>query len=1524
VALKLIKPGMDSRQVLSRFEAERQALALMDHPNIAKVYDGGMTEEGRPFFVMEYVKGVPITDYCDQAKLPIAQRLKLFASVCQAVQHAHQKGIIHRDLKPSNLLVCLYDGQPVPKVIDFGLAKATSQPLTEHTLYTAHGLMVGTPLYMSPEQAEFNNLDVDTRTDVYSLGVILYELLTGTTPLEKQRFKDAAFAEILRLIKEEEPLKPSTKLSGSATLPAIAAQRGLEAAALSRLIRGDLDWIVMKSLEKERARRYETASGLARDLERYLADEPVEARPPSLGYRLSKLARRNKKSIATAAVLGAAALVVLFTLAGSIGWIIRDGQTRQAVVERKVLLALDDANANFEQGDATAAAAAVDRAEGLLATAETQQEVRDRVNRWKGDLAMSRRLEEIELRKARWNKAGQLDREAAAAAYRQAYREYGIDPTGTSGAAAAASRVRESGVARALIAFLDDWAMLADSQERQTLLEIADQADTDPWRSQLRDAIVRNDREQLRKLASDERATGQAPVTILLGSRVLEQLGERSAALDWLGRANERYPQNFWINHELSRHLLTMARPEEAASYLQTAVAKIPDSPSAHNLLGGVYVATQQNANAEREFREAVRLDPGFAVAHQNLAFILHLDRKLPESIAASELAVRYAPEDAHARLAQGNALLSHLKAPEARAAFEEALRLAPNDWIVNDSYLSLVRTQFAAGAFESECRERLQAMPDNPLWQRLLGDALALQQKFSEAEAAYRETLRLRPSDHLALAGLAGTLLDDNRTDQAAVACGELIRLRPDFAWGHVCQAAVLRRQQKFTEAEASLRRAIELDPYNFFPRVYLGALLREQNKFNEAIAEGRKGVLFVFRLTSNSPLSIVYRDGKWLSLQLGGRVDSAWFPTASGTVQSTGPSVDEGQARAAIRRSPNSSSAHVDLARALLARSQYAEAEAMARQAIRLNTNSASAYVCLGSIQRAQQRFDLAERSLGQALKLKPGDPQAQQGLAMVLEFQGKHAPADAAAREAARLDPSNPQAHFELAWLAAKRGDLETAEASYREEIRLRPSRAASHQDLGWVLHRRGKLDEARQEFDQARKLDPSLTHARLGDGYATLGLWWQAEQHYLAALRENPEVNRSGLRAALLLLARGERAQYETVCKAMQDRFAATNDRSAGRRTAQACLLGQPIVGDLEQLRKLLEAAVGADEDPAYLSRERGLLAYRSGDWEGALAACDEARATNASSQNIAAYNAQARLIESLALARLNRSEEARACYYEAARRSYVDFRYAPHYPGSSWADWLIYDILRREAAGVLGIPEPTIDREAYDRAWVAARQGDWKTATREFLLHCEAPHSSTLDWNLGAAALVMAEDVPGYRQHCQKMLVRFSASDAWEDLERVCKASVLHTEGMDLAILPVDRFTSQLENRTAPTGYIPWGYASWAIVAYRAGEWHKAVEMAKKAIDANPSNPLTCMDSLFVGALANHRLGNREESLRLLKQGAEMFDANFPKTPQGSLDMVQFLRTNTSLYDALIVEILRQEAIALIGPDKAAE
>src|SRR5262245_39307531 len=313
VALKLIKAGMDSRQVLVRFEAERQALALMDHPHIAKVLDGGLTADQRPYFVMELVNGQPLTKFCDEARLTPRERLELFVPVCQAIQHAHQKGIVHRDLKPTNILVTLYDGRPVPKVIDFGVAKATAGRLTEETLSTQFGAVVRTFEYMAPEQAGFSALDVDTRADVYSLGVILYELLTGLRPFEGSRLRKAAIDELFRILREEEPPRPSTKLSTDASLPTAAAARRTDPKKLAALMRGELDWIVMKCLEKDRSRRYETVSALARDVERYLRDETVEARPPSAGYRARKFMRRNRGRVI------AAGLLFLVLIAGVIG-----------------------------------------------------------------------------------------------------------------------------------------------------------------------------------------------------------------------------------------------------------------------------------------------------------------------------------------------------------------------------------------------------------------------------------------------------------------------------------------------------------------------------------------------------------------------------------------------------------------------------------------------------------------------------------------------------------------------------------------------------------------------------------------------------------------------------------------------------------------------------------------------------------------------------------------------------------------------------------------------------------------------------------------------------------------------------------------------------------------------------------------------------------------------------------------------------------------------------------------------------
>ena len=428
VAVKLIKAGMDSRQVIARFEAERQALALMDHPNIARVLDGGTTGGGRPYFVMDLVKGVPITRYCDEHHLTPRQRLELFIPVCQAVQHAHQKGIIHRDLKPSNVLVALYDGRPVPKIIDFGVAKAAGQQLTDKTLVTGFGAIVGTLEYMSPEQAEVNQLDIDTRSDIYALGVLLYELLTGSPPFRRKELTQAGMLEMLRVIREQEPSKPSTKLSTAEGLPTLAANRGTEPARLTKLVRGELDWIVMKALEKDRNRRYETANGFAMDVQRYLADEPVLACPPSAGYRLRKFARRNKGGLAVAALV----LFFLVLLGSGVGWVVRDRAAREAEAarqrgERQAKVA-EEVESIFGEVDRLEteqkwpeALEAARRAGSAVAGGEADPATAGRVHRRLMDLEFIGRLERIRMEDAPLND-GRYDYAGRDRDYARAFR----------------------------------------------------------------------------------------------------------------------------------------------------------------------------------------------------------------------------------------------------------------------------------------------------------------------------------------------------------------------------------------------------------------------------------------------------------------------------------------------------------------------------------------------------------------------------------------------------------------------------------------------------------------------------------------------------------------------------------------------------------------------------------------------------------------------------------------------------------------------------------------------------------------------------------------------------------------------------------------------------------------------------------------------------------------------------------------------------------------------------------------------
>jgi tetratricopeptide (TPR) repeat protein len=814
VALKIIKPGMDTRQVIARFEAERQALALMDHPNIAKVLDAGTTEGGRPYFVMELVKGVPMTRYCDEHRLTPKQRLELFVPVCQAVQHAHQKGVIHRDLKPSNVLVAEYDDQPVAKVIDFGVAKATGPKLTERTLFTEFGQVVGTLEYMSPEQAKLNALDIDTRSDIYALGVLLYELLTGTTPFDKKRLHQAAFDEMLRIIREEEPPKPSTRLSTTAELPSIAANRGLEPKKLSRLVRGELDWIVMKALDKDRNRRYETANGLARDLERYLEDEPVQACPPSAAYRLRKFLRRNKRALATATLMS----VMVLALATVLGWTARDRAARQAALEHEVERALEETEMSYQRGKLPEAMAAVKRAEGLLASGAGSAELQRRMGQWRTDLEMVTRLDTIRLEKAE-AKGENFGYQRADLAYGEAFRWYGLDVEALD-ADAAAEHIRAAAIRDRLVAGLDDWGRSKTGEAapagKERLVAVSQRADPDPWRNRLRDAYLRSDPKAVAELARDKEVLALPPDTVSLLASVL---GWRSSdqlllAVEVLQRAQRRHPSDFWINYQLAIFLLSLNPPraQDAICFLQVALALRPENPIVMHELGLALLRVGRPAEAEAELRDVVRQHTHFARAHLNLGLALRRQGKLAEGEAEYREAIRLEPNYPMAHRNLGVALRERGDLLGAEAVFRDAVRVSPDRTGEHTDRGNRLLKEGKVAWAEAAFREARRLNPDYRDGCVLLADVLVKQGKLAEAEGVILEAVRRKPEDPVARYHLGNALRTQKKLDEAIAAYQKAIALDPEYAEAHCNLGHTLREMRRFAEALTELKKGHEL----------------------------------------------------------------------------------------------------------------------------------------------------------------------------------------------------------------------------------------------------------------------------------------------------------------------------------------------------------------------------------------------------------------------------------------------------------------------------------------------------------------------------------------------------------------------------------------------------------------------------------------------------------------------------------------------------------------------------------------
>jgi eukaryotic-like serine/threonine-protein kinase len=861
VALKVLKLGMDTRQVVARFEAERQALAIMDHPNIARVFDGGATASGRLYFVMELVKGVPITEFCDQNHLTPRQRLELFLPVCQAVQHAHQKGIIHRDLKPSNVLVSRHDTTPVVKVIDFGVAKALGQELTDKTLYTGVAQMIGTPLYMSPEQAGMSDLDVDTRSDIYSLGVLLYELLTGTTPFDKDRFKNATYDEIRRIIREEEPPKPSTRLStlGQAATT-VSANCGTELRRLSILARGELDWIVMKALEKDRNRRYETANSFALDVQRYLADEPVQACPPSTGYWLRKFARRNRRALVTAGLLAFALLVTVGAVAGSIGWATRDQAARQAAAEQEARRAFDEAERWMEQEKWPEALAFVLRGEALLAGGGSD-ELRDRAHQLRKDLEMMLRVDDLEFLSVElWYESHEWD--LMEQGYAKAFADYGIDVLNVP-VKEAAARIRERHrLAIPLARTLDVWACAPTvlstppsektSANRTRIRAVAGMVDPDPWRRQVREAVQNNDGKTLAALADSPDLAQQPLNNLVVLQRGLEFCELYEKAIDVLRVVQRQYPGDFWANFYLAHdlhftpyflghdlHLSLQSQREEVIAFARAAVAIRPKCGAAHLVLA---LALQQKWKFDEAVvyhHKAIELAPNNHNAYFWLGWTLRFQGKYEEAAACYQKAIDLWPENYSAYIFLGYTLNAQKKWDEAIVAFRKAIKITLNK-------------------------------PNNqkkPSAYRGLGNALCAQGKLEEAIVIYNNAIEIAPKDSRIHVEVGNALSDLGKLDEAIVHYNNAIDVDPKNGYAHHNLGWAFHKQGKYDAAIVSYQKAIELDSNDYWAYNYLGSTLSAQKKpvgaiaaFNRAIGINPKFVpaYFNLALTQHARLSL------------------------------------------------------------------------------------------------------------------------------------------------------------------------------------------------------------------------------------------------------------------------------------------------------------------------------------------------------------------------------------------------------------------------------------------------------------------------------------------------------------------------------------------------------------------------------------------------------------------------------------------------------------------------------------------
>jgi tetratricopeptide (TPR) repeat protein len=868
VALKIIKPGMDTRAVVARFEAERQALAMMNHPNIAKVFDAGATEEGardegrgvreegfrvrgsgtrqtdesdsslaphpppltplgRPYFVMELVQGIPLTDYCDQHQLTTRERLELFVQVCLAVQHAHQKGIIHRDIKPSNVLVALYDGAPVPKIIDFGIAKAVHRQPAEAALATGGGLLMGTPLYMSPEQAGTSGLDVDTRSDIYSLGVMLYELLTGGTPFGQERVQKAGYDEIRRMIREEEPPRPSARISTLGEAGAtVSALRKTEPAKLSRLVRGDLDWIVMKALEKDPARRYQTANDLARDIQRHLADEPIEARPPTLLDRAARWARRHKPLVRSTAVLLLAAVIATVVVAWNryqkVLQIEQHLTAAGAFLQAGDYVAADrelaEARARLDAVFYPSGGLAADLA-GLTGQVSGKKEAEERFQRFQE----YRQSVHANMYNATPNTMDRVQEKCRAAL--ALYRVFDSDRLEGQEGFELLSPQRRAMLKEAVAELLFAWAEMEAAREQEP-----------------RD-LPEAHRRTIAALERIERVYRPIPAVYLWIAQSRRALGEADAARQAEKRAAAHRPVSgldYFILGEF--HYMCEEQPEKALADYSLALRRQPDHYLSLLATGLTLWERKRHNEAVAMLTGAIAVNPRTTIAYIWRANSCWKLRQFDLAQADLDAAVAIDPQDYHAYWVLGQVRRAQGDNGGALAMFDKAVALAPT------TPAPLLHER---GEFHAELGNRDKALADFSRVIEWLHPRLGLSQSIPH----YRGAMAADPLATYIMACHDRSRIHKQvgQLDKAQDDLKEALRTAPNSVGSYAARGKVEAEQGAFDKAIADYDEAIRLGPKSAAGYVFRGNAYSHKHDFQHAIADFEKAI----ELQPESPLN-------------------------------------------------------------------------------------------------------------------------------------------------------------------------------------------------------------------------------------------------------------------------------------------------------------------------------------------------------------------------------------------------------------------------------------------------------------------------------------------------------------------------------------------------------------------------------------------------------------------------------------------------------------------------------------------